>query len=310
MHAVLPMPANGLGLHLLRDTLEKHSEPALTATNEGSSPSPHSLTGSECVKAWERVPREPGFHLTNDSTALTTLDGDRSSEVQSVRKRPHSIQTEYLSGSLGKGAVLAGPSLMASFVEHGTASKPYQRALPAEEASYPEHRSSADLRDREGNQVHKPSTLELLHTNLSSRRKGTPSERNRSASDETGVDQRSDHVQVVKKRQRASRSRTGCGTCRKRKKKCDEAKPKCNNCLRGNYECAGYATQPPWLETDAAKAALRLQPQEQMSMAKIALSHVVHAPYDKPNGEHVTPIGLRTFRDWVSKADEQERKPQ
>jgi hypothetical protein len=155
MHAVLPMPANGLGLHLLRDTLEKHSEPALTATNEGSSPSSHSLTGSECVKAWERVPRKPGFHLTNDSTALTTLDGDRPSEVQSERKGPHSIQTEYLSGSLGKGAVLAGPSLMTSFVEHGTASKPYQRALPAEEASYPEHRSSADLRDREGNQVHK-----------------------------------------------------------------------------------------------------------------------------------------------------------
>jgi hypothetical protein len=76
-----------------------------------------------------------------------------------------------------------------------------------------------------------------------------------------------------------------------------------------------------WLETDAANAALRLQPQEQTSIPGIpvhsvgcALCHVVHGPYcepyDKPNVEHDTPIGLRTSRDRVSKADEQERKPQ
>lgn len=29
-------------------------------------------------------------------------------------------------------------------------------------------------------------------------------------------------------------------TCRSRKKKCDETKPKCNNCIRGNFECQGY----------------------------------------------------------------------
>ena len=30
-----------------------------------------------------------------------------------------------------------------------------------------------------------------------------------------------------RKRQFANRTKTGCGTCRRRKKKCDEAKPEC-----------------------------------------------------------------------------------
>lgn len=36
---------------------------------------------------------------------------------------------------------------------------------------------------------------------------------------------------------RKSRSRTGCFTCRRRKKRCDEAKPTCHTCMRLNLEC-------------------------------------------------------------------------
>ena len=52
----------------------------------------------------------------------------------------------------------------------------------------------------------------------------------------------------------ANRTKTGCLTCRNRKKKCDEGKPICNNCQRGGFECKGYsqthqlragASQPP-----------------------------------------------------------------
>ncbi|CAE6476336.1 unnamed protein product [Rhizoctonia solani] len=38
-----------------------------------------------------------------------------------------------------------------------------------------------------------------------------------------------------------SRSSTGCLTCKKRRKKCDEKRPICDRCLLGRFECQGYA---------------------------------------------------------------------
>ncbi|KAH8755824.1 bacterial transferase hexapeptide [Diaporthe sp. PMI_573] len=46
-----------------------------------------------------------------------------------------------------------------------------------------------------------------------------------------------------RKRNFNNRTKTGCLTCRKRKKKCDEARPECSNCLRGGFVCAGYPLQ-------------------------------------------------------------------
>ncbi|KAF8752250.1 hypothetical protein RHS01_07980 [Rhizoctonia solani] len=40
----------------------------------------------------------------------------------------------------------------------------------------------------------------------------------------------------------AARSSTGCYTCKRRKKKCDEQKPHCLRCTSGGYECGGYPT--------------------------------------------------------------------
>ncbi|KAH8156733.1 hypothetical protein CIB48_g11518 [Xylaria polymorpha] len=41
-----------------------------------------------------------------------------------------------------------------------------------------------------------------------------------------------------------------CLTCRKRKKKCDESKPECTNCVRGGFVCYGYPNSrgPPRME--------------------------------------------------------------
>ncbi|WWC87000.1 uncharacterized protein L201_001882 [Kwoniella dendrophila CBS 6074] len=54
-----------------------------------------------------------------------------------------------------------------------------------------------------------------------------------------------------------ARGKTGCITCRLRKKRCDEAKPICETCSRLGIECMGYgAKRPKWLrENDNAKKA-------------------------------------------------------
>ncbi|WWD00503.1 hypothetical protein V866_007419 [Kwoniella sp. B9012] len=51
------------------------------------------------------------------------------------------------------------------------------------------------------------------------------------------------------------RGKTGCITCRLRKKRCDEAKPICATCSRLGIECMGYGVKrPKWLkENDNAK---------------------------------------------------------
>lgn len=46
------------------------------------------------------------------------------------------------------------------------------------------------------------------------------------------------------KRKFHSKSRNGCSTCKRRRVKCDEARPVCNNCTKLSLEC-GYAADPP-----------------------------------------------------------------
>ncbi|KAH8883318.1 hypothetical protein GQ53DRAFT_732494 [Thozetella sp. PMI_491] len=64
-----------------------------------------------------------------------------------------------------------------------------------------------------------------------------------------------------------SRSRTGCYTCRIRKKKCDEQRPSCGGCKSRNLHCYGYDTPPPdwmqgkrnWKEVTTTEEARQLQ---------------------------------------------------
>ncbi|KAH7337619.1 hypothetical protein B0J17DRAFT_432579 [Rhizoctonia solani] len=39
--------------------------------------------------------------------------------------------------------------------------------------------------------------------------------------------------------------RTSCLTCRQRRKKCDLARPHCERCLKGGFECLGYGDSEP-----------------------------------------------------------------
>ncbi|KAL4801247.1 hypothetical protein BDV18DRAFT_87374 [Aspergillus unguis] len=71
-------------------------------------------------------------------------------------------------------------------------------------------------------------------------------------------------VQIAPKRKRvfSNRTKTGCLTCRKRKKKCDEQRPACNNCVRGGFPCEGYPSRSAWQKPSTTKAPIPLQSKE------------------------------------------------
>ncbi|KAJ5551155.1 hypothetical protein N7535_000902 [Penicillium sp. DV-2018c] len=55
------------------------------------------------------------------------------------------------------------------------------------------------------------------------------------------------------------RSKTGCITCRRRKKKCDETKPACLNCQKNAVVCEGYPPKEIWKSGRQRQADARSQ---------------------------------------------------
>lgn len=62
-----------------------------------------------------------------------------------------------------------------------------------------------------------------------------------------------------RKRVFSNRTKTGCLTCRRRKKKCDEQRPACANCIRGGFPCEGYASRTTWQKPSIIKTPVPLQ---------------------------------------------------
>lgn len=50
----------------------------------------------------------------------------------------------------------------------------------------------------------------------------------------------------TKRGKNSTKSRNGCNTCKIKRLKCDEQKPACNNCLKKNIICGGYAQRFKW----------------------------------------------------------------
>ncbi|KAL1953220.1 hypothetical protein VTO42DRAFT_3386 [Malbranchea cinnamomea] len=65
-----------------------------------------------------------------------------------------------------------------------------------------------------------------------------------------------------KKRAFSNRTKTGCMTCRRRKKKCDEQHPECNNCIRGGFQCEGYTVHSAWNKPSKPQTPIPLQSKE------------------------------------------------
>ncbi|KAJ6440415.1 rhamnolipids biosynthesis 3-oxoacyl-reductase [Purpureocillium lavendulum] len=100
-----------------------------------------------------------------------------------------------------------------------------------------------------------------------------------------GGDHRQDsilqHDPKKRKRNFSNRTKTGCLTCRKRKKKCDEQKPECSNCIRGGFLCAGYPPQrgPGWQKADSKSAAIPLESKDPSYVPPGAYGMPLHVAY-------------------------------
>ncbi|KAL4930019.1 uncharacterized protein BDV17DRAFT_46708 [Aspergillus undulatus] len=106
-------------------------------------------------------------------------------------------------------------------------------------------------------------------------------------------------VQVAPRRKRvfSNRTKTGCLTCRRRKKKCDEQHPNCNNCTRGGFICEGYSTRSTF-KPSTAKAPIPLQSKEGHPDISGQYVHDINQ-HDRPQNlmEPVEPTKLRPIVD-------------
>ncbi|KAF7173964.1 hypothetical protein CNMCM5623_006239 [Aspergillus felis] len=90
-------------------------------------------------------------------------------------------------------------------------------------------------------------------------------------------------IQVAPKRKRvfSNRTKTGCMTCRRRKKKCDEQHPACNNCLRGGFLCEGYSSRSTWQKPSSAKTPVPLQSKEGYPDLGAQYVHDLSQPHER-----------------------------
>ncbi|KAK4226662.1 fungal-specific transcription factor domain-containing protein [Podospora fimiseda] len=90
------------------------------------------------------------------------------------------------------------------------------------------------------------------------------------------------------------RSKTGCLTCRKRKKKCDEAKPRCMNCEKNAVVCEGYPEKQIWKSGKEKAEEERLKSHNIPSITLSPLFHGLETVEDmifwKHYNEHLSTV--------------------
>ncbi|EKD14908.1 C6 transcription factor OefC [Drepanopeziza brunnea f. sp. 'multigermtubi' MB_m1] len=72
------------------------------------------------------------------------------------------------------------------------------------------------------------------------------------------------------------RSKTGCITCRKRKKKCDETKPGCLNCEKNSVKCEGYPEKTIWKSGKERAEEARQRRASSMTLSTVQLPFLIN----------------------------------
>ncbi|KAI9817649.1 MAG: Maltose acetyltransferase, partial [Phylliscum demangeonii] len=93
-----------------------------------------------------------------------------------------------------------------------------------------------------------------------------------------------------RKRVFSNRTKTGCLTCRRRKKKCDEVKPECQNCERGGFVCEGYVSKVEWQKSSREPGPAPAHARDGEGRSKHQHQHQ-HQPPPPPSSP--LPVGVR-----------------
>ncbi|KAL7627647.1 hypothetical protein AAE478_001840 [Parahypoxylon ruwenzoriense] len=120
-------------------------------------------------------------------------------------------------------------------------------------------------------------------------------------------EEKDDENAAPKKPAVRKRTKTGCLTCRKRRIKCDEGRPTCNNCLKSKRQCEGYNQRVVFKDPLGAFASAPYGPihypapspqalvrEQQLSAAQQKSSSQalqIIAPKPPPVGYHQLPAG-------------------
>ena len=135
------------------------------------------------------------------------------------------------------------------------------------------------------------------------------------------------HDPKKRKRNFSNRTKTGCMTCRKRKKKCDETKPECTpisyapcsfqadknatgqNCIKGGFVCAGYPPQrgSGWQKPDNKSPSVPLESKDPSYVPPGAYGMPQQGSYG--NQQSVKREPLPHYRGQVLRIDPPQGRP-
>ncbi|KAI1003220.1 hypothetical protein K3495_g4986 [Podosphaera aphanis] len=109
-----------------------------------------------------------------------------------------------------------------------------------------------------------------------------------------------------RKRNFSNRTKTGCMTCRKRKKKCDETKPHCNNCQRGGFTCSGYQVRGQCPKPESKQSPVPLQSKTEFELSPHS-SKISYPPLNSAGPHRTEPP--TTYRGQPFRIEQQQNRP-
>ncbi|KAH8696820.1 trimeric LpxA-like protein [Phaeosphaeriaceae sp. PMI808] len=319
MSAVLHLPVidNSNSYVLKEKKADSFPSTFTTVNGRASPPSPPTLSTANSMSARQSPPQHPGhrpteddYHSASASTSPASSNEDLSPDSPNKRKRADSAEADHSTARTMDAPSQHRP--LPPMDRNGD----HERRWAAEPQAHNAYQELRDSRPVDPSHASMPPNA-APHASMGDMNGFEPS--NSIETSRSGVQ----HVDAKKrKRQFANRTKTGCGTCRRRKKKCDEAKPECNNCTRGGFVCEGYASKIPWPKNGITKPPPPLQAKEQMShdptsaFPRCPGCNQIHIPHCEParstSQSYSDPRALNGVEGARARpivVEEQERKP-